>query len=527
MVALFFSSALHLFLLGCFIVMSLVLALIGIIILFVVVSASKYLFFYIKEITLNEDQRPPIAGPILIQLKHFNRLFDYQTSVAQKHSTYRLIAPGHSEIYTADPVNVEYILKTNFPNYGKGPYNCGIMRDLFGDGIFAVDGDKWRHQRRLASYEFSTKVLRDFSSAVFHDNASKLVSELTAGVTQIIDLQDMLMKSTLDSIFKVGFGVDLNSLSGTDNFGSSFAKAFDDSNVIVYWRYVDLIWKIKRFLNVGLEASLKKNIKIINDFIYKLIRLKREQMGNEEKLDGGKGDILSRFLMESEKDPENMTDQYLRDITLNFIIAGRDTSANSLTWFFYMLCKYPTLQEKAALEVREVTQVDQGRKLSSTEFSDLLTEESLEKMQYLHAALTETLRLYPAVPVDGKSAAEDDVLPDGLRVKKGDGLNYTPYAMGRMTYIWGEDAEEFRPDRWLENGVFQPQSAFKFTAFQAGPRICLGKEFAYRQMKILAASLLFFFRFKLVDEEKEATYRTMFTLHMDQGLHLYAIPRQQ
>ncbi|KAJ0713969.1 putative abieta-7,13-dien-18-ol hydroxylase [Helianthus annuus] len=99
--------------------------------------------------------------------------------------------------------------------------------------------------------------------------------------------------------------------------------------------------------------------------------------------------------------------------------------------------------------------------------------------------------------------------------------------MGRMTYIWGEDAKEFRPERWLHDGVFQPQSPFKFTAFQGGPRICLGKEFAYRQMKIMAAFLVFFFKFRLVDESKEATYRTMFTLHMNNGLHLYASPRSK
>ena len=64
--------------------------------------------------------------------------------------------------------------------------------------------------------------------------------------------------------------------------------------------------------------------------------------------------------MESEKDPENMTDQYLRDITLNFIIAGKDTSANTLTWFFYLLCKHPLVQEKLALEVREATKADQN-----------------------------------------------------------------------------------------------------------------------------------------------------------------------
>ncbi|KAI5569885.1 hypothetical protein BDE02_12G107200 [Populus trichocarpa] len=397
------------------------------------------------------------------------------------------------------------------------------MRDLFGDGIFAVDGHKWRHQRKLASYEFSTRVLRDFSSAVFRANAAKLVSKITVAATALksIDLQDMLMKSTLDSIFKVGFGFELNALSGLDESGSRFTKAFDDSNSIVFWRYVDLILELKRFLNFGSEASLKQNIKVINDFIFELIRCKREQM-KTGKLEGGKEDILSRFLLESEKDPENMTDQYLRDITLNFIIAGKDTSANTLAWFFYMLCKHPLVQEKVVKEVREAVGIKES--MSADEFSKLMTEEALDKMQYLHASLTETLRLYPAVPLDGKSAAEDEILPNGFKVKKGDGITYMAYVMGRMKNIWGDDAEEFHPERWLHDGIFQPESPSKFTAVHAGPRICPGKEFADRQMKILAAVLLYFFRFKLVDARKEATYRTMFTLHLDKGLHLYASP---
>ncbi|XP_022765619.1 cytochrome P450 704C1-like isoform X2 [Durio zibethinus] len=472
---------------------------------------------------ISKDKRPPVAGLVLHMLVRFNRLFDYLTSLAKKHSTYRLIMPFHSEIYTADPVNIEYILRTNFPNYGRGAHT-EIMRDLFGDGIFAVDGEKWRHQRKLASYEFSTKVLREYSTSVFQDNAAKLVSKvsLMAVANHAMNLQDIFMKSTLDSIFKVGFGVDLNALSGSDEFGNRFTKAFDDSNVIVYWRYVDLFWKVKRFLNIGLEAALKRNVKIIDEFIFELIQCKREQM-KKEKLVREKEDILSRFLMESERDPENMTDQYLRDIILNFMIAGKDSLANTLTWFFYMLCKHPLVQGKVVQEVKEATQAKDY--MCADEFSRLLTEEALEQMQYLHAALTETLRLYPAVPVDGKNAAENDVLPDGFKVKKGDGVSYMAYAMGRMTYVWGEDADEYRPERWLDNGNFRPDSPFKFTAFQAGPRICLGKEFAYRQMKILAAVLLHFFQFRLVDETKEATYRTMFTLHMAEGLYVYAFPR--
>lgn len=86
----------------------------------------------------------------------------------------------------------------------------------------------------------------------------------------------------MDTMFKVGFGVDLDTLSGSDEISNQFIKAFDDSNVIVYWRYVDVFWKVKRFLNLGLERNLKENIKVIDNFVYNLIHRKREQMRNEE-----------------------------------------------------------------------------------------------------------------------------------------------------------------------------------------------------------------------------------------------------
>lgn len=92
-----------------------------------------------------------------------------------------------------------------------------------------------------------------------------------------------------------------------------------------------------------------------------------------------------------------MDDQYLRDIILNFMIAGKDTSASTLSWFLYLLCKNPLVQEKIEQEVRDVT----GGQKNETNIDDFvakLTDETLEKMNYLHAALTETLRLYPAVP---------------------------------------------------------------------------------------------------------------------------------
>ncbi|KAI3444663.1 hypothetical protein Pfo_001328 [Paulownia fortunei] len=495
----------------------------AVLLLLVLFSALVLRIFVGKSI--RNPNYPPVVGTVFGQLFYFNRLYDYQTGMAKKHRTSRLLAPDQSEIYTTEPRNIEHILKTNFSNYSKGQYNQDIWTDLFGQGIFVVDGEKWRQQRKLASFEFSTRVLREFSCSVFRKNAAKLLSTIyeLSKQNQAFDVQAQLMRCTLDSIFKVGFGVDLDCLQGSNAEGNEFIKAFDDSNELVYWRYADPLWKLKRYLDIGGEATLKKNIKFIHNFVDNVIRTKREQMEKEQQCND-KEDILSRFLVESKKDPGTMTDQYLRDIILSFMIAGKDTTANTLSWFIYILCKNPLIQEKIAQEVGKVISSPQSE-ASFSNFVESITYEALEEMHYLHATLTETLRLYPAVPVDGRCAETDDTLPDGFRLKKGDGVYYMAYAMGRMPYIWGYDAEEFKPERWLKNGMFQPESPFKFVAFNAGPRTCLGKDFAYRQMKIVSAALLHFFRFRLSDDTENVTYRTMLTLHISGSLNIHAVPR--
>ncbi|KAJ4811902.1 Cytochrome P450 704C1 [Rhynchospora pubera] len=469
---------------------------------------------------------PPIAGTIFHTLLNLHRFTEFQTILSNKYKTFRMLTPFGNYIYTVDPANVEYILKTKFSNYGKGDFNYEVMSDFFGDGIFAVDGEKWRQQRKIASFEFSTKVLRDYSSHTFKKSAIKLaeiISEL-ASSNQMMDIQDLLMKSGMDSIFKVGFGVELGVLSGLEE-GKAFSNAFDEASCQILYRYFDVFWKVKRFLNVGSEAKMKKNVQLIDDFVYAVISRKTKQLAEQGEDALEKEDILSRFLQEKEKPSSGIDDKYLRDIILNFMIAGRDTTAGTLAWFFYMMCKHPHVQDKIVREVQEATKT-QEQNVKIYEFGDHLTEESINDMQYLYAALTETLRLYPAVPMDVKYCFSDDTLPDGFDVNKGDLVNYQPFPMGRMKFLWGDDAYDFRPERWLNNvGIFVPESPFKFPVFQAGPRICLGKEFAYRQMKIVAATLLYFFKFQLWDASREVRSRTMLTLQIDGGLHLRAMHR--
>ncbi|OAY74487.1 Cytochrome P450 704C1 [Ananas comosus] len=442
---------------------------------------------------------PPAVGTVFHQLYHVRRLHDYHTRLSRRHRTFRLLAPARNQIYTSDPA---------------GSYNYINSKELFGDGIFAVDGDKWRQQRKLASFEFSTKVLRDFSGVIFKKNAAKLAHIISqkAETNQSMEIQDLFMKSTMDSIFSIGFGLELDCLNGSNYEGSNFAKAFDDSSEFILLRYVNPFWKMMRFFNLGSEATLKGRIKVVDDFVYKLIHMRVDEILNTTKDSEKKADILSRFVQESRKGSEALDYRYLRDIILNFVIAGKDTTAGSLSWFFYMICKHPEIQEKIYEEVKGATTKTKDD-ATVEEFLTSIDDEALNKMHYLHATLSETLRLYPSVPLDNKVCFSDDVLPNGYNATSCS----TTLCDGRMEYLWGKDAEIFRPERWLdESGVFQPESPFKFTAFQAGPRICLGKDFAYRQMKIFAAVLLRFFLFNS-PMRSGCELQTMITFTLSRG----------
>ena len=138
-------------------------------------------------------------------------------------------------------------------------------------------------------------------------------------------------------------------------------------------------------------------------------------------------------------------------------------------------------------------------------------------MDYIKACLCESMRLYPPVVWDSKHAEKDDMLPDGTPVYKGNRVMYFPYGMGRMEALWGKDCLEFRPDRWFsEPGVFKMESPYKFPVFQSGPRVCLGKEMAFVQMKCVVGSVLR--RFELVPVfSDDPVFVPLLTAHMKDG----------
>ncbi|KAL2336374.1 hypothetical protein Fmac_010820 [Flemingia macrophylla] len=476
----------------------------------------------------------PFLGAAIEQLMNYDRMHDWLLNYLSKSKTVVVPMPSRTCTYIADPANVEHVLKTNFNNYPKGEVYRSYMEVLLGDGIFNVDGELWKKQRKIASLEFASRNLRDFSTQVFREYALKLSGILSQAsfLNKEIDMQELLMRMTLDSICKIGFGVEVETLA-PNLPENSFALAFDTANIIVTLRFIDPLWKIKKMLNIGSEAQLEKSMKIIDDFTYSVIRRRKAEIEDDKKSgqqNQMKHDILSRFIEFGEG---NATDKSLRDVVLNFVIAGRDTTATTLSWAIYMVMTHANVAEKLYLELKSFEenrakeknisfhQLDEEDPESFNQrveqFSRLLNKDSLEKLHYLHAVITETLRLYPAVPQDPKGVLEDDVLPDGTKIKAGGMVTYVPYSMGRMEYNWGPDAASFIPERWFKDGVLRNESPFKFTAFQAGPRICLGKDSAYLQMRMVLAILCRFYKFKLVPGHT-VKYRMMTILSMANGL---------
>jgi len=262
---------------------------------------------------------------------------------------------------------------------------------------------------------------------------------------------------------------------------SQFAVCFDLASKLSAERAMALspyVWKVKRFFNVGSEKRLRQAVEVINVLAREVIKQRREMGFSENK------DLLSRFMSTVHDD-----DTYLRDIVVSFLLAGRDTVASALTSFFYLLGKHP--------EVESEIRVEADRVIGSRE--DLTSFEELKQLHYLQAAMHESMRLFPPIQFDSKFCLEEDVLPDGTKVESGTRVTYHPYAMGRLEEIWGCDCLEFRPERWLKDGVFHPENPFKYPVFQAGFRVCLGKEMALMELKTVALSLLRKFHIELVE----------------------------
>lgn len=429
-----------------------------------------------------------------------------------------------SAVVTSDPANVEYILKTKFSSFPKGPTFTRAFRDFLGDGILNADGHLWALQRKTAVSEFNSSTSLGHAIESLQESVpGRLIPILDDACSscRIIDLQDVFMRFTFDNICNRAFGVEPSCLSPSLPT-VPFAEAIEVAAEATALRFVTpkFVRRFMKRLGVGIDVKLEAALKIIDEFAMEIISSRRKQFitaGSDYKLPD---DLLSVFMKSRDEHGLLYSETFLRDVCVNFILAGRDTTSVALSWFFWLLLQHPDVEDKIMEEIYSILEARPNHEKLQHEVNQdpvRFSKEELKQMHYLHACLSETMRLYPPLPIDRKQVSENVVLPDGTPIKKGTVIFYIIYAMGRMESMWGNDCMEFRPERWLNNGVFLSHSSLKFAVFNGGPRLCLGKDFAYLQMKYVAASVLYCFKVRGADSIESVKSKLGVTLYMKGG----------
>ncbi|KAK0603735.1 hypothetical protein LWI29_008079 [Acer saccharum] len=498
----------------------------------VAVASTYVLWFHLLSRRLSGPKVYPLVGSLPVLFANRSRIHDWIASNLRltgglaTYQTCTIAVPclaykqGFFTV-TCHPKNIEHILRTRFDNYPKGPKWQTAFHDLLGQGIFNSDGETWLIQRKTAALEFTTRTLRQamdrWVNRTIKNRLWKILDQ-AADNNLSVDLQDLLLRLTFDNICGLTFGKDPETLS-PELPENPFSVAFDTATEATLQRmlYPGFLWKLQKLFCVGAEKRLKKSLEVVENYMNDAIDARKEAPSD---------DLLSRFMKKRDVDGNLFPSSVLQRIALNFVLAGRDTSSVALSWFFWLVMNHPDVERKIITEISTVLKETRGSDVQKWIDEPLVFDEA-DKLMYLKAALAETLRLYPSVPQDFKYVMSDDVLPDGTFVPAGSTVTYSIYSVGRMKTIWGEDCMEFRPERWLsakEDRFESPKDGYKFVAFNAGPRTCLGKDLAYLQMKSAASAVLLRYRLSPAPGHR-VEQKMSLTLFMKNGLRVFLHPR--
>ncbi|XP_031117541.1 alkane hydroxylase MAH1-like [Ipomoea triloba] len=442
----------------------------------------------------------PVVGMMPALLKNAHRVHEFATDVL-KHSggTFEFKGPAAfanlSMLATSDPANIHHILSKNFSNYPKGPEFRKIF-DILGDGIFNVDFQLWElHRKTTLSFFNHAKFYTLLESNVWHKVEKGLLPVLDwfAEEGAEFDLQDVFQRFTFDTISKLVLNHDPQSLC----LGLPYVpceKAFNHVVDALLYRHIlpQSCWKLQNWVGIGKEKKLIQAYRAFDEFIYSAIKRLELKINNND--DSSDLSLYTAYVQAYKQQEQLLTgssvNKFVRDTLLSLMFAGRDTTSTTLTWLFYLLAQNPLVQANVRDEIENKLNLKQ----------EIFKVEECGKLVYLHAALCESLRLFPPVAIQHKVSAGMDVLPSGHLVNPNTRIILLFYSTGRMDSIWGEDCMEFKPERWISGkGRIKHEPSYKFPAFNAGPRTCLGKEMSFVQMKMIAAIILHHYEFQVVD----------------------------
>ena len=369
--------------------------------------------------------------------------------------------------------------------------------------LFTIDGaPSLRPRAKIQSVLSSPRLVASIATCCrdkVENGLLPLFSHLTSTGTPF-DMQEVFSRFMFDLAATPLFGVDPGLLSFSLDMSMppmDVAVAMDTVMEVGFFRHVmsASCWKLMRRLNIGPERKLRVAHTMLRGFIVDMMERRKINachIGNDEEQEGV--DVMSPFL----NDPDYANDELAHAMIIGYMLAARDTVGIALTWIFYNLAQNPNI----VLNIRKELSPIASRKAAVGVDAMLIFEpKETRSLVYLKAVLYETLRLYPAAPLECKTVVADDIMPSGHEVHAGDTIIISIHSMGRMEGVWGEDCLHYKPDRWLSVGGNNMRyvPSHKFLAFNSGSRICPGKEIAVMQMKTVVAIVLWNFDVEVVE----------------------------
>uniref|UniRef100_A0A060TI55 ARAD1D43758p n=1 Tax=Blastobotrys adeninivorans TaxID=409370 RepID=A0A060TI55_BLAAD len=417
----------------------------------------------------------------LIQL--LNKIVDDSGKETFRAQTLGLL--GYNAFYSSNPENIRAVLTTKFDDYSYG-LRHDVFHPLLGDGIFTVSGSRWHQQRALLKPQFNHSQVYELDH--FKHACTQLL-ELMRIYSQrgYFDMQDLAFKFTLDTTTLFLFGESTGCLddemkrlheNGQDQAGKTclFAEDFNKAQLWMTYRMMaqSFYWMVQ---GREFRGSVKRCQTYVDHYVSKAL-VKREKQ-QEEQQQQPRQSLLDE-LTKRTRDP-----RALRDQVLNLLLAGRDTTASLISLVIALLVRHQDIQRKLREAVIESMGVNEEN----------ISHNQLKRCKYLQNVINETLRLYPVVPMNGRQVARDTVLPRGggedetlpIFLPKGAQFAYSISQLHRNQSYWGDDAAEFRPERWVNHG---PKHSWTFLPFSGGPRACLGQRYALTEASYAIARIM-------------------------------------
>jgi cytochrome P450 len=411
---------------------------------------------------------------------------DYFTAMAQEYGDVSGMRIGKfRSLFINHPDLIEDVLVNNSRKYHKGRI-LQANKHLFGEGLLTSEGDFWLRQRRLAQPAFHRARVSAYA-ATMAEYTEQLIATWRNG--EVRDIHEEMMQLALRIVGKTLFDADVTrdakEVGETLDILLHIAANFGRTILVPLW--------VPTPRNIRAKLGIKRLEKVI----YRIIADRRAS-GRD------KGDLLSILLQAQDEDGIRMNDRQLRDETITLFLAGHETTANTLSWTWWLLAQNPAVEKKFHEELDGVLG---GR---------APTVDDLPKLTYLSHVLTESLRLYPTAWGMARLAAEEHEIA-GYPVRPGYGVAFAQWVIHRDAR-WFDAPLEFRPERW-ENGLAKQLPRFAYFPFGGGPRQCIGNTFALMEASVVLATIGQKFRFCLAPGH-QVTPLASITLRPKNGIQI-------